>query len=139
METRDFWRPTKAAAERMATLGIRPEQREPPYTATYCGETTLPDEFVVLYPGTPVEDAIVGLASEPVAVVMAAAARLAAELLPIRPGIDNPDEQTAHDEAIAIAALVACGHRRPEHKGRPLAWWRHEMFGHACHAAMTAA
>ena len=139
METRDFWRPTKAAAERMAALGIHPERREPPYTTTYCGENTLPDEFVVLYPGTPACETVIGLATEPVGAVMAKAAALAVERLPLRPSCGSPDGQTAHDEAVAIDAMVSCGHCRHEYHGGPLPWWHHEMFGHACDAAFMAA
>lgn len=138
METRDFWRPTKAAAERMAALGIHPERREPPYARMYYG-TDLPDEFVVLYPGTPACETVIGIATEPVAVVMAKAAALAVERLPLRPSCGSPDGQTAHDEAVAVDALVACGHHRPEHNGRPLPWWYHGMFGHAYYAAFMAA
>jgi hypothetical protein len=60
METRDFWRPTTTAAARMAALGIHPERREPPYARMYYGGTDLPDEFVVLYPGTPACETVIG-------------------------------------------------------------------------------
>ncbi len=139
METRDFWLPTKAAAARMAALGIHPERREPPYARMYYGGTDLPDEFVVLFPRTPACETVIGIATEPVAVVMAKAAALAVERLPLRPSCGSPDGQTAHDEAVAVDALVACGHHRPEHNGRPLPWWYHEMFGHAYYAAFMAA
>jgi hypothetical protein len=128
METRNFWRPTKAAAARMAELGIRPEWREPPYATMYYGGTTLPCDFIVVKPGTPAEETVIGVSSEPVGLVMAKAAAIAAERLPLRPNCGSPDGQTAHDEAVAIAAMVACGHRRHECQryGQATAQFRHQ-------------
>jgi hypothetical protein len=139
METRNFWRPTKAAAARLQALGIRPEWREPPDATMYYGGVVLPDEFVIVRPGTPAEETVIGISSEPVGLVMAEAERLAAERLPLRPGCGSPDGQTAHDEAVAIAAMVACGHRRHEYHGVVMPWWRHEMFGPARRAAFLVA
>ena len=56
--------------------------------------------------------------------------RLAGDRLPDFIGID---------EAVAIDAMVSCGHCRHEYHGVVMPWWHHEMFGHACAAAFMAA
>lgn len=93
MKTRDFWSPTKAAADK----------------------------------------------TEPVGMVIAAAERIAAERLAARPGCGSPDGQLAHDEMVAIAAMMECGNSRYVYKGQVMPWWHHEMFGPARHAAMRVA
>lgn len=138
MEARTFWRPTKAASKRMAELGIQPERREAPYATMYYG-AELPDEFVVVRFGTPAEEAQIGLASEPVGIVMAKAAEIAAERLSMRPGCGSPDGMISHDEDVAIDALMFLGHSQPVYKGERLPWWHHEMFAPARAAAWRAA
>jgi hypothetical protein len=138
MKTRDFWAPTKAAAERIRELGIRPERRDAPNATMFCG-CELPDEFVVIRNGSPAEATKIGLSTEPVGVVMTTASRLAAERMAMRPGCGSPDGQTAHDDAVAVDAMISCGHRRTVYKGETLPWWHHEMFAPARAAAWRAA
>lgn len=133
MKTRDFWAPTKAAAARMAELGIFPERREAPNATMFYGGCELPQEFIVIQQGSPAEETTIGLASEPAGLVMAEAERLAAERLAMRPGCGT------HDEEIAIAAMISCGHSRSVYKGETLPWWHHEMFAPARAAAFRAA
>jgi hypothetical protein len=138
MKTRDFWAPTRAAAARMTQLGIYPERRETNGGLLFYG-CELPDEFIVIRFGSPAEEARIGLASEPVGLVMAESARLAAERLAMRPGCGSPDGRTAHDDEIAIDAMIACGHSRTVYKGETMPWWHHEMFAPARAAAFRVA
>ena len=138
MKTRDFWAPTKAAASRMAELGIFPKRRDAPNATMYYG-CELPQEFIVIQRGSPAEETKIGLASEPAGLVMAEAARIAAERLAMRPECGSPDGRTAHDDKIAIDAMIACGHSRAVYKGETLPWWHHEMFAPARAAAFRVA
>ena len=122
----------------MSELGICPERREAPNATMFYG-CELPEEFIVIRRGSPAEETKIGLDSEPVGLVMAESARLAAERLKMRPGCGSPDGQEAHDDEIAIDAMIACGHSRTVYKGEVLPWWHHEMFAPARAAAFRVA
>ena len=138
MKTRDFWAPTKAAAERMKELGINPERRDAPNAHMFYG-CDLPEEFITIRIGSPAEAAKIGLASEPVGLVMAKAAAIAADRISTRPVCGSPDGRIAHDDDVAIDALISCGHERRVYKGETLPWHHHEMFSPARAAALRVA
>lgn len=63
MRVGDYWRPTRAAAGRLAELGLAVERREAPQAHLYLG-TELPEEFVVLARGSAACATLVGLKEE---------------------------------------------------------------------------
>lgn len=67
------------------------------------------------------------------------AAEIAQERASMRPGCGSPDGREAHDDKIAIDALLEAGQSRPTYKGAALPWWQHPMFGEARAAAWRAA
>ncbi len=63
MRVEDYWRPTRAAGERLAELGLAVERREAP-NAHMRLAAELPEEFIVLVRGSAACATLVGLKEE---------------------------------------------------------------------------
>jgi|JI9StandDraft_2_1071091.scaffolds.fasta_scaffold726368_1 hypothetical protein len=66
------------------------------------------------------------------------AAEIAKDRALLRPWCGSPDGQDAHDEGVAISALVEAGETRPMYKGVAMPWCQHPMFDAARASAWRA-
>ena len=66
------------------------------------------------------------------------AAEIAKERASMRPSCGSPDGREAHDEQVAIDALLEAGQSRPTYKGAAMPWAQHPMFEKARAAAWRA-
>ena len=138
MRVGNYWRPTRAAAERLDELGLEPKRGKAPNAHLHL-EAELPEEFVILVRGSATHATLVGVEGEPAAQVMRRAERIARERKELRPGEDNPDGQLAHDEQVAVEALKEMSCTRPSYNGDTLPWDHHEWFAVARGTAFRAA
>ena len=67
------------------------------------------------------------------------AAEIAKERASMRPGCGSPDGREAHDEQVAVDALLEAGQSRPAYKGATMPWCQHPMFESVRAAAWRAA
>lgn len=142
MEVKSFWRPTKAALEALQSAGVSIERRSAPNANLFLG-ATLPEGFEIVRRGTPACETVVGVTGERAKWlaedVAKTAATFAAERLSLRPGCGSPDGQLAHDDGIAVEALVHCGETLPQYKGVAVPWYCHPLFHEARAAAFRVA
>lgn len=138
MKVGDYWMPTRAAAGRLAELGLVVERREAPQAHLYLG-TELPEEFVILARGSAACATLVGVEGEPATLAVRAAERIALEWKHLRPGASMSDEQIIHDDIVAVEALREAGCTLPSYRGKTLPWNHHEWFAVARGAALRAA
>jgi len=142
MEVRSFWRPTTAALAALQAAGVSLERRSAPNAETLWG-ATLPEGFEIVRRGSPACATIIGVAGERAAwlaeAVIGTAERLAAERLAVRPGCGSPDGRNAHDDGIAIEALLHVGESRVQYKGVSMPWHTHPLFAAARAAAFQVA
>lgn len=143
MRVGNYWRPTNAAAIRLAEIGLTAGRGEAPNAHLYL-EAELPGEFVIVKRGSPACCTLVGVDGEPVVEVMRLAERIARERKELRSMLGRPWAggagfgQINHYDKVAIEALKKAGCEQPSYKGETLPWWHHEWFAAVRGAAFRA-